>query len=362
VIAWSRADLNRRLMAVGLRLLVDLVLLTEVFGVIVYLVADREGRAFARRASGLEKIAAGVSAISGRTPGDERTCLGDALVQIERGLLSLTGQPGKEHAPGDGVRRGRLVFLAALGSVLAASALAAYVSLGKFRGAAEPLPRAQVETVGVSVRVTLARILDYGVPLSRLRGIDEYLAEATRGSPGVAAIALTDPSGTVLAASGSGIGPSLPVPEAGKRSPPQVTLTFAQNGSDVALVHAFEDPHFAEKRLGEILRDIVTVALIGALVAHELLLFWTAVTLTIPMMLMRELARAVASGDFARRIPLAESGPFRRLATLINGYLDRLAPALQGGAARPADFPTRPADRRRRGGGLSRRSEGPSSC
>ncbi len=225
-----------------------------------------------------------------------------------------------------GAGQGRGLFFTALLSVVFASILVSHLSLREFRAEIEPELSKKAQTVGESVRTYLEKVLGYGLDLASLRGMQEYLDGIAEANPEITHIALSDPDGRMLfSTTGYSALDSSDRPD--KAQAFEVKLPLLGGNSRVGTIYVGQDQRYADRQMEAIRLDIITVVAIGALIAFELLVFWTATAFVGPQRAISAAAVQARDGELRQRLSLEEKGAFRGIAESINTSLDRLAEA-----------------------------------
>lgn len=78
------------------------------------------------------------------------------------------------------------------------SGLTSYLALNKFETVFAPEMENKAQTVGESVKSLMTKLMNYGVPFDRLRGLDEEFAKILEDNPEISFLMVRDQSGEVL--------------------------------------------------------------------------------------------------------------------------------------------------------------------
>ncbi len=232
----------------------------------------------------------------------------------------------------------RWLFGVPLVLLLAAQLLLAFYAWGIFKADMSPELDRKASAVADTVRDRIAYALTNGVPFERIEGVEGFFAKILQDNPDLAFLVLTGPDGSVVHRYGT-LGEQmlrlLRTDLASLDGQDQVAVTSEGGytvsraavrfeGRLVGGVHVGVDQGYLDAKLGEIRFDLATVMLTSLLIAFELLLFVTTVSLSGPVRVIFSLIGDVARGDFRH----AARGGFRdelaAVAGVVNGTVDRV--------------------------------------
>ena len=213
-----------------------------------------------------------------------------------------------------------VIFTSALliASLIAASAL----HLKAFERELEPELDRKAAAVASTLTQQLARAVEAGIPLERLRGIRPFLAEIVADHPEIRYVSLTDSAGNTVFESGFGPGMTAGGP------PPQtleaLSLTrhpVTPGGDRAATVVMGVDPAFAAEKLADIGYDVLVTFLVSLFLTFEILLVVVALSVSEPMRRVRTVIERGKEGDFSGEIVGGGSDEMGRFVRAFNAYL-----------------------------------------
>ncbi len=138
-------------------------------------------------------------------------------------------------------------------------------------------------TVGHSIARDVARVDDLHFPLARVRGIQDALDRARARSRAISYLHLVDRSGRTVAVSGTA---ATAVSETSFEKP---TLSAGGNAYDIALragtarLHVGVDAHIIARLVADSLYDVLTILVLVAIIAREVLAVFVDRALTVPL-------------------------------------------------------------------------------
>ncbi len=231
----------------------------------------------------------------------------------------------------DGLRTRLVVLLVLLvGSIVLA--VGGYAA-GVFERAVAPQLDKRTRLIGVIVRAELQRALELGVGLEQLSGLDRYLSDTLGKFDEVERIVVRDAAGTVVAdAQRRGATGPNPLPSEAAGSASSV-LPILDGNRLVGEVRIDISRGFVRTRLREVLLDVMSIALVAALMALELVLALAAASVSRPLERLRKLLDEQAAGDFRHRLPRGGLGGLAQAAERLSDHAEDLAERL---AALPA--------------------------
>jgi MFS family permease len=175
-------------------------------------------------------------------------------------MLQQTGAAPREVRRA--ARWGSLLLLAAL---LLAPAATIWIA----REAARPFVTTQLDTNASTIAANLAgqvdRVLQMGVPLSSLTGVDALFAERLAAAPELSWLALRGPGGTELTHTGKA-GPAVGAAVGSVGSLSQRSAAVGNSGAQVVAAYPLD---YVDRALGEMLLDLVLALIISAVVVRE---------------------------------------------------------------------------------------------
>ncbi|MBL8251040.1 MAG: MFS transporter [Candidatus Competibacter sp.] len=234
--------------------------------------------------------------------------------------------------------------------------------------------------VGLSIDGEIRRAVEFGIPFTRLEGMEPFFAAKLEAAQDIAYIAVTASDGAVLyrqgrldasrraklaaetaevLAAGTAVGKVIPryrlpaVLEAllGERPAPLVTspdgdsyriaLPVSARGAD-GVIHLGIDARIVTRQIEAVLLDIAIVLLVALLAAFELLLLVAVSGIAEPLRQLDALLRRLGRGDFSRVLAETARARLGRLGRALNTQIERInadyqAVARLRGAARPAE-------------------------
>lgn len=222
--------------------------------------------------------------------------------------------------------------------VVLSAVLISYYALLKFTDELTPEMAKKSLFVGESVNEMIKKAVDYGVPFTELRGVDDFLAQVRKDNPEVLYVALSGPDGATLHSSGSPPktlptllpGISQQVSKSGKvenRSEGNINLTsipIVLKKEKLGVLHVGSDNELIKKKLLDILLDIVTVVVVSLLIAFELLLFLVTYTISAPVNALRDVFDRVRNGNFTQYLAIEFRDEFGRLNHAVNELVSRV--------------------------------------
>jgi predicted MFS family arabinose efflux permease/HAMP domain-containing protein len=241
----------------------------------------------------------------------------------------------------------RLVALVAMMMVLSVLLLS-WFALQHFRRDLPPQMAQTVTAVSQAAAGVLQKAYEYGVPLDRMVGADEFLDTVRKDNPDIAYILVTDQRGKVLFHSGY----------EGLMHRSELDMAIAHPGSDVATettgsyfntsvplvfqhqrlgtLHLGQSVVLVRERLQEVSYDVITVLVVASLIALELLRFVLTFVIATPAQATRQFLARVRAGDFSAYLPFDRLGGIGQLSARFNeivAILNRRYQDLQRGAA-----------------------------
>jgi MFS family permease len=265
-------------------------------------------------------------------------------------------KPGKPaHDPiGALILRLTIVTVAVL---LLAAGTASWLSLRSFDPLFQPELARKAQTVGELLTSQVNRGLAVQIPLNRMPGLDALLVEEEARHADIAYVAVTDPSGHVIAAAGT--------PLAGLKAASPERLAGPDDGrlvqgfidvshplgdalSPAGWLHVGVDSAYLAKASTNLMLDVLSVVIVAVLLIFEILQLVVNLAMRRALAL-RFLADRAEDGDFRSALPpnSARAGGESEEATAENADIRNL---LDGVNARYAALTARVADAARRFG------------
>ncbi|MEI7606525.1 MAG: MFS transporter [Rhodospirillaceae bacterium] len=235
----------------------------------------------------------------------------------------------------------RWLFGVPLALLLAAQLLLAFYAWGMFKLDMSPELDRKASVVADTVRERIAYALHNGVPFERIEGVESVFAKILQNNPDLAFLILTGPEGNPVHSQGNFSAQKGMLPSAGLSSPDERERIAVTSGDGYTIsraaiwiegrlvggVYVGVDRGYLDSKLGEIRFDLATVMLTSLLIAFELLLFVTTVSLSGPLRVMFALIGNVARGDFRHAARGGFRDEFANLAGVVNGTVERVTEA-----------------------------------
>lgn len=205
----------------------------------------------------------------------------------------------------------RLLLLALL-VLVPPVALLSYGALGEFALGLVPEMDKKAETVGRDLAASIERAVGYGIPLSKLYGMDDFFTPVLNANPEIRYLSVTDHEGHVLFLNGASkfvLEPFYTAAdfevESGRTHKSLmgefIDLSQPLRGKTgvVGHIHVGLDQDYVRSRLMEIAVDIAVVTLVSLLVAVEILFFVVTFNVTGPMRVVGMVMDRTRRGDFS---------------------------------------------------------------
>ena len=161
----------------------------------------------------------------------------------------------------------------------------------------EPEIANRTTLMGTVINNNVQRAVSAGVPLGKLVGAEQYFGNFLQEFPEVAYIGVA--TGRIIL-------------EAGKRqddvygprrsSKDVVAFPIKSNGEQIGYIIIDVDTGYIAREFENVLLDLAVVALVAILLAFEVLVVMTSVSLTAPFNRLQHLVTLQAAGDFSKRI------------------------------------------------------------
>ncbi len=215
------------------------------------------------------------------------------------------------------------LMIAAMILLIGATVVGSYLALGSFEREFKPAMEKKASAVGSSVNKLMTKMVDYGVPLSKLRGMDAIFDSVTKENPDIAYLALKDESGKVLFDHwGASVENARKSTKAGLYLSTQKVR--GPGGAAEGSIVVGADKEYMQHQMDEIITDIVTVLVVSGLMAAELLLFLNTFMVSAPLEGIRKTMRRVRNGDFSAVIENQSGDQVGRFGALINRAIMRV--------------------------------------
>lgn len=230
---------------------------------------------------------------------------------------------------------GRLLVFSTLLLVLSAG-LVSFFALQRFQADLSPEMLRKADVVGESVKAVMLKVVDYGVPLNRMTGVEDYLALVQADNPEIIYSGIANAQGNILFQRGKlteVLTNKLATRDAldlAARTGVVIdrflitTVPVKRHGEIIAYIYLGQDAQYVQEKTKEILYDILTVLVVSGLIALELLRFVMAFSITTPLGLIRAMLDRVKKGDFSTFMPSDAFGGLGRLNTKFNLALERV--------------------------------------
>ena len=196
--------------------------------------------------------------------------------------------------------------------LLVAAGAASWLSLRSFDPLFQPELARKAQTVGGLLAAQIDRGLGVRIPLDRMAGLDALLAAEVDRHDDIAYIAVTDPSGRIVATAGKPLAGLSSVP-AGRLSGPadgrlvsgfvDVENPLGGTGASAGALHVGIDSAFLAKASTDLALDVLSVVIVSVLLIFEVLQL--VVNLAMRRVLtLRLLADRAEEGDFRATLPV----------------------------------------------------------
>lgn len=196
--------------------------------------------------------------------------------------------------------------------LLVAAGAASWLSLRSFDPLFQPELARKAQTVGGLLAAQIDRGLGVRIPLDRMAGLDALLAAEVDRHDDIAYIAVTDPTGRIVATAGKPLAGLSSVP-AGQLSGPadgrlvsgfvDVENPLGGTGAAAGALHVGIDSAFLAKASTDLALDVLSVVIVSVLLIFEVLQL--VVNLAMRRVLtLRLLADRAEEGDFRATLPV----------------------------------------------------------
>jgi predicted MFS family arabinose efflux permease/HAMP domain-containing protein len=228
----------------------------------------------------------------------------------------------------------RLVVLVTV--MLALSALLlSWFALRHFREELPPQMARTVAAVSNSAAGVMEKAYEYGVPLDKMVGTEEFLAVVRKDNPDIAYILVSDAHDRILFQSGFSDLAERPDLELDRRTGTDiVTETVgAYYNTSVPLVfkhqwvgtlHLGQPSVLVRHKLQDVAWDVVTVLVVAGLIALELLRFVLTFVIATPAAVTGDFLERVRQGDFRVYLPDDRLAGIGQLSERLNAIVARI--------------------------------------
>ncbi|MGF1527587.1 MAG: MFS transporter [Candidatus Competibacterales bacterium] len=254
--------------------------------------------------------------------------------------LTATDLPLLERLPT------RLVILSTLLLTLTLVALS-LLTLGRFERALLPALDNNADTIAQVLETQLLRALDHGIPLDRIRGMEEFTTSVVENHPEIRRVSLSDPTGQVVY-SGEFNDPA----PGSTGAPLQAEIAVTYYSLEGAAGHYGQlgvgiDAAFARNKLLDVYYDIGITFLVALFLTFEIFLAVIAFSVLRPITNLRRLMTYGQQGYFGYFIHYRANDEIGRLIAQFNGLIaglfrdyDRLRQRLDDGRPPPESMAT----------------------
>jgi predicted MFS family arabinose efflux permease len=247
-----------------------------------------------------------------------------------------------------------LVILSACVLVLTALLLS-WFALQRFKQGLSPEMTRTVTTVSYSASQVMEKAHDHGVPLDAMVGVEAFLNSVRKDNPNIVYMVVSDAQGRALYQSGLPAAEQTPgmqdaigmaatdvkTVRAGDYLNTSVPLVFGS--SRVGTLHLGQQAAFVEQQMQEIAFDVITVLVVGSLIALELMRFVLTFAITTPGDVMRAFLTRAREGDFSSYLPHDSLGGIGQLSARFNHLIANINQRYHALLAHPALGGTSPA-------------------
>lgn len=246
----------------------------------------------------------------------------------------MTVAARRSHGIGRSELRGRLILV--LTAMVALSVLAVgAAAIVAFDRAVEPELANRTRLIGTIIRGEIQRVLDLGIPIDAISGLERYLQETLSDFGEVQRIAIRRADGAEIAAAARPA-PALPVFDLGQVvavRPLNFDLPILQGNRLVGAIAVEISPRFVHTRLRDVFLDVGVLALVAVLIAVELSLAVVITSVGKPLDRVWLLLGEQSGGIFVHRVNPRGLGALARAAARLNDRADDLSARLRAAPA-----------------------------
>jgi MFS family permease len=221
--------------------------------------------------------------------------------------------------------------------VLVLSSIFVSISAGKYFEASLTEQRvSEQREVARSVIATIEKALTHGVPYEKFVEAESYLEIVNKNNPGVDYIALTGPDKKIIYSSdiaqlkgGEALYQALSEMDVGSEGRRigdyfNISIPIDLKGETVGWMNIGAEANFVEQILFNIALDILTVLIVAALVAFQMLGPMLTLLFSTPLKGLKDVFASVAAGDFRNYLHPDFIGSVGRLNRSINNIIARV--------------------------------------
>jgi len=204
-------------------------------------------------------------------------------------------------------------------------------ALNRFEADLVPEMDKKAVAVGQSLTKDIQRALDYGIPLDKLVGVNEFFNVTKDSHAEIKYLSVTGADGKVLFSVGDAPGGmseyvqnTMQPGRSGAVGQLLITsLALQPNGSarPVGALHVGIDQKFVQKKLEDIIFDVAIVLLVALLITFELLLFLMTTNISRPIESVHRLMSKVEVGDFRQTLEHDSRDEVGRFVNTLNGII-----------------------------------------
>ena len=220
-----------------------------------------------------------------------------------------------------------LTIVLLLASLIAVS----FDALNRFEADLVPEMDKKAVAVGQSLTKDIQRALDYGIPLDKLVGVNEFFNVTKDSHAEIKYLSVTDTAGNVLFSVGDAPGgmsdyvqSTMQPGRSGVVGQLLVTSLAVQpsgGAQPVGALHVGVDQKFVQKKLEDIIFDVAIVLLVALLITFELLLFLMTTNISRPIESVHRLMSKVEVGDFRQTLEHDSRDEVGRFVHTLNGII-----------------------------------------
>ena len=206
-------------------------------------------------------------------------------------------------------------------------------ALRQFEADLVPEMDKKAEAVGQSLARDITRALDYGIPVDKLVGVDPFLTATKDSHQEIKYLAVSDLQGKVLFSVGdapAGLQAYLGKPVVAGESQPiggllmsgiELATKNAGAATPAGRLYVGIDEKFVQKKLEDIIYDVMIVLLVALLITFELLLFLMTTNISRPIESVHRLMSKVEVGDFRQSLAHDSNDEVGRFVKTLNGII-----------------------------------------
>lgn len=219
---------------------------------------------------------------------------------------------------------GRRLTLLMTGLIAIAVIAVGLAAIASFERAVAPELRNRAQLIGSIVRIEVQRILELGIPIDAVAGLDDYLHDILTDFEEIDEIALTDATNRLIAhAIREDREPRLTGVTSGLMAPSDdmhADLPILRGNQIVGNLAIEINPIFVATRLRDVFMDIGVLLLIAVLIATELVLAVVVSSVTKPLARVQRLLDEQRAGTFVYTIRQTGLLGLRRTAARLSDH------------------------------------------